>query len=213
MEGGSGTAQHARYIVEHGVGLGLVLEELDVGVEEVTLGDMDVAEEDGVDEGEDARRDGGLANGGEVGEGAGGGLVAKYDAVELGDIELVGGGAGGHVEGEAAAGENGAGDVEDGSLDGDLDRGSVAVGDLAAGGGEVEVGEGEGFGGGGGGLGLVVHAAEGGEDLRIRRQQLPETVGVGDPPRPGFFGARRRAGGARIRAAPLLLRHLGLNGG
>lgn len=103
---------------------------------------MDVLEAELVDEGEDAGGDGGLADSGEGGEGAGGGLVLEDDAVELGDVELVGGAAAGDGEGESGAGEDGGGGGEDGGFDGALDGGGGEVGDLAAREGEGEVGEG-----------------------------------------------------------------------
>lgn len=55
--------------------MGLVLEELDVGVEEVTLGDVDVLGAELVDELDDAGGDGGFADGGDVGVRAEGGFV------------------------------------------------------------------------------------------------------------------------------------------
>ena len=116
------------------------LEELDVGVEEVTLGDMDALEAELVDELEDPGGNGGLPNGGDVGVRTDRGFFFEDDAVELGDVELVGGGAGGDGVGEAFAGEDGAGDGEDERLDRGLDGGEREVGDLAAGVGEGEVG-------------------------------------------------------------------------
>ena len=53
----------------------LVLEELDVGVEEVTLGDVDVLGAELVDELYDAGGDGGFADGGDVGVRAEGSFV------------------------------------------------------------------------------------------------------------------------------------------
>lgn len=127
------------------------MEELDIGVEEVTLGDVDAAEAKLVDERENAGGDGGFADGAHGGEGAGGGLVFENDAVEFGDVEVVRGGAGGDVEGEAVAGEDGFSEGEDEGFDLGLDGGEREVGDFAAGGGESEgdVGEGGGFFGGG----------------------------------------------------------------
>lgn len=46
-----------------------------------------------MDELDDSGGDRGFPHGGDVGEGAGGGFVLENNAVELGDIELVGGGA------------------------------------------------------------------------------------------------------------------------
>lgn len=74
---------------------------------------MDVLEAELVDELEDAGGDGGLADGGDIGVGTEGGLVFEDDAVEFGDVELVGGGTRGDGEGEALAGEDGVGEAED----------------------------------------------------------------------------------------------------
>jgi hypothetical protein len=41
MQAAARAAEHAGEVVEHGVALPLILEELDVGVEEVALGDVD----------------------------------------------------------------------------------------------------------------------------------------------------------------------------
>lgn len=73
-----------------------------------------------------------LVDCGEVGKGAKGGFVAKDDAVELRDLELARGGTGGHVKGEVMAGKNGVGDVDNGSLNGELDRGGIALRKLIA---------------------------------------------------------------------------------
>ena len=108
------------------------MEELDVGVEEVTLGDVDVLGAELVDELDNAGGDGGFADGGDVGVRAEGSFVFQHDAVELGDVELVGGGAGRDVEAEAVAGEDGAGDFEDLGFDFGLDGEEVELGDFAA---------------------------------------------------------------------------------
>lgn len=108
------------------------MEEFDVGVKEVTLGDMDAFEAELVDELEDAGGDGGLAHSGDVSEGALGGLVLQHDAVQFRHVELVGGGARRHVEGEALAGDDGVRDLEDEGLDIGLHRGEGQVGHLAA---------------------------------------------------------------------------------
>lgn len=79
----SGAAEHAGHIVKDRVGLRLALEELDVGVEEVPLGDIDVLDTELVDEQQDARGERRLADGGEAAEGLGLGLVEEYDSVEL----------------------------------------------------------------------------------------------------------------------------------
>lgn len=70
--------------------MGLVLEELHVGVEQVSFGDVDVSQAELVDEREDFDGDGGLAYGRQAGEGAEGAFVFKHDAIEFGDVELVG---------------------------------------------------------------------------------------------------------------------------
>lgn len=120
--------------------MGLVLKELDVGVEEVTLGNVDVLGAELVYELEDTGSDGGLADGGDVSVGAEGSFVFQDNAVELRDVELIGGGAGGHVEGEAVAGEDGVGDLQDLGLDSGLDGGEGEVGYLATCGGQGEFG-------------------------------------------------------------------------
>lgn len=98
--------------------MGLVLEELDIGVEKVTLSDMDVLDAELMDELEDAGGDRGLTDGGDVGVGSESRLVFENNAVELRDVELVGAGAGRDIEGEAVAGEYGVGELEDEGLDG-----------------------------------------------------------------------------------------------
>lgn len=108
------------------------MKEFDIGVEEVTLGDVDAFEAELVDELEDAGGDGRLAHGGDVGEGALGGLVLQHDAVQLRHVELVGGGARRHVKGEALAGDDGVRDLEDEGLDVGLHRGEGQVRHLAA---------------------------------------------------------------------------------
>lgn len=120
--------------------MGLVLEELDIGVEEIALGDVDVLGGELVDELENAGGDGGFADGGDGGVGTERGFVFEDDAIEFGDVELVGGGARGDGEGEAMAREDGVGEREDEGFDGGLDGGEREVGDFAAGGGEREVG-------------------------------------------------------------------------
>jgi len=108
------------------------LEEFDVGVEEVTLGDMDAFEAELVDELEDAGGDGGLAHGGDVGEGALGGLFLQHDAVQLRHVVLVGGGARRHIEGEALAGDDGVRDPQDEGLDIGLHRREGQIGHFTA---------------------------------------------------------------------------------
>lgn len=93
------------------------MEKLDVGVEEVTLSDVDALEAELVDKLEDAGSDGGLADGGDIGVGTEGGLVFEDDAVEFRDVELVGGGTRGDGEGEALTGEDGVGEAEDEGFD------------------------------------------------------------------------------------------------
>lgn len=74
---------------------------------------MDALEAELVDELEDPGGNGGLPNSGDVGVRSDRGFFFEDDAVELGDVELVGGGAGWDGVGEAFAGEDGAGDRED----------------------------------------------------------------------------------------------------
>lgn len=97
--------------------MGLVLEELHIGVEKVSLGDMDALHAELVNELEDAGDDGGLTDGGYVGVGSKKRLVFENDAVELRDVELVGSGTRRDVKGEAVAGEYGVGNLEDQGLD------------------------------------------------------------------------------------------------
>lgn len=101
-----------------------------MGVEEVTLCDMDVMKEDDVHGREDAGCVCGLVDNREVSKGVGGRLVMKDNAIKLKDIELVGGGAERHIEREAMAYENREGDVKNGSLNGELDKEGIMVRDL-----------------------------------------------------------------------------------
>ena len=63
-----------------------------------------------------------------MGERADGRFVFQDDAVEFGDVELVGGRAGRDGEGEALAGEDLVGEVEDEGFDVGLDRGEGEIG-------------------------------------------------------------------------------------
>lgn len=101
---------------------------------------MDVLDAELVDELEDSGGDGGFTDGGDVGVGTERGLVLEDDSIELRDVELVDGGTGRDVEGEAIAREYGVGEPEDEGFDGRLDGGECEVGNLAAGGGERKVG-------------------------------------------------------------------------
>lgn len=105
----------------------MVAEELDVRVEEIPLGDVDSPAQDGVDEGKDARRDGGLARGADAGEGPCGLAAEEDDAVEFREVDLVGGGAGGDREGEATAFQDAARDGEHEAVDAGGDGGDVLV--------------------------------------------------------------------------------------
>lgn len=87
--------------------MGLILEELDVGVEEITLGDMDVLQTQLMDELEYTSGDGGFPDAGDGGEWPSGRFVFQNDTIELGNVELVGGGARWHRVGESVSGENG----------------------------------------------------------------------------------------------------------
>lgn len=62
-----------------------------------------------VDERKNPSSNGGLPDGAHSGEGAAGGLVLEHNAIELRDVEVVGGGARRDGEGEAIAGEDGLG--------------------------------------------------------------------------------------------------------
>lgn len=74
---------------------------------------MDVLKRQLVDELEYARGNCGFPDGRNGGVRSDGGLVLEHDAVELGHVELVGGGAGRDGEGEAVAGDDGVGEGED----------------------------------------------------------------------------------------------------
>ena len=71
----------------------MVLKELDIGVEKVTLGDVDILGAQLVNELENSGSDGGFADSRYVGEGAERRLILEDNAIELRDVELVGGGA------------------------------------------------------------------------------------------------------------------------
>lgn len=103
---------------------------------------MDALDAELVDELQDAGGDGGFPHSGDVRKRAKGGFVLEDDAVELGHVELVGGGAGRDVEREAVAGEDGVGDPEDEGLDVGLHGGEGEVCHLAAPEGDGEVLEG-----------------------------------------------------------------------
>lgn len=89
--------------------MGLVLEKLNVSVEEITLGDVDVFETELVNELEDTSGDGCFADSRAGSIGTDGGFVFEDDTVEFGDVELVSGGTGRDGEGEAVFGEDGTG--------------------------------------------------------------------------------------------------------
>lgn len=62
------------------------MEELNISVEKVTLGDMDVFEAELMDELEDAGRDSCFANGGDIGIRADRGFVFEDNAVKFRDV-------------------------------------------------------------------------------------------------------------------------------
>mmetsp|Transcript_16507 Transcript_16507/g.53479 ORF Transcript_16507/g.53479 Transcript_16507/m.53479 type:complete len:349 (-) Transcript_16507:52-1098(-) len=107
VEGRAGAADHAGDVVEDVVGLGLLLEELDVGVEEVALCDVDALraelEHNLHQPGGDRR----LARRRGVGEDALEHLLLEDHPVELLDVHLVGCDARGHHVGEAVAAHDG----------------------------------------------------------------------------------------------------------
>lgn len=71
----------------------LYLEKLNVGVEKITLGDVNVLEAELMDKSEDSCGDGCFPDGRNGGKGTEGRFVFQHYAVELRDIELVRGGA------------------------------------------------------------------------------------------------------------------------
>lgn len=126
VQGGARAAEHAAQVVEHGVRLRLVLEELDVGVEEVALGDVDALGAQLVDQAQNARGDRGFPARRRAGKGPARDGAAQDDAVELADVELVALRARGDVQGEALAAEDGLGEAVDEGLD--LGGGGLGVG-------------------------------------------------------------------------------------
>jgi len=92
MQTGSCAPEHACHVVQHRVRLRLVLKELDIGVEEVTLGDVDLLGTQLVDEAEDARGDGSLSASLRAGKGALGGGVLEDYAIQFRDVHLHEGG-------------------------------------------------------------------------------------------------------------------------
>lgn len=90
----------------------LVLEKLDIRVKEITLGDMNAAEAELVNEREDSGSDGSFPDGGDGSEGAYGTLVTEHNTVELRDVEVIRGGARGDGERVTVAVEDGFGDGE-----------------------------------------------------------------------------------------------------
>lgn len=91
---------------------------------------------------------------------------------------MVGGGAGGNGEGEALAGEDLVGKLEDEGLNGRLNGGEGEIGDLPTCGGEREVGEGKRFQGGGGG-GRRSEGFQGFEDIFVGLQKMLKWLSVG----------------------------------
>lgn len=93
------------------------LEELDVSVEEVTLGDMDVLGAELMHQAENSGGDDGFAAGRRVGEGPCRDAVFEHDAVQLPHVQLVAFGTGGDGVAKAPAAENGLGYTPDCCLD------------------------------------------------------------------------------------------------
>ena len=86
MQAVARTTDRRRDVVEHRVGLLLLREKLDVGVEQVALRHVDPFRDHLVHELEHSHRDGGLACLAHVQELAFGELIAQHDPVELGDV-------------------------------------------------------------------------------------------------------------------------------
>lgn len=103
MQARARAPEHARHVVERGVRVRLVLEQVHVRVEEVALRHVYTLEAEFVDEGEDAGCDDRFFACRERRERALRSRVLQHDAVELGDVDLVALGPGGDVEGEALA--------------------------------------------------------------------------------------------------------------
>jgi len=95
----------------------LLLEELDVCVEKVALGDVDALAAQLEDELKDARGDGSLARGRRVREDACQHLVLQHEPVQLGHIQVVGRRAGRHRVAEAFAFHDGGDGLEADVLD------------------------------------------------------------------------------------------------
>ncbi|KAH7864142.1 hypothetical protein Vadar_026299 [Vaccinium darrowii] len=88
-------AEDAGDVIEHGIRLSFVLKQLkEICIKQITLCNMDVIKGQQVDELEYARGNRGFPDGRDHGVRSDGGLGLEHDAVELGHVELVGGGAG-----------------------------------------------------------------------------------------------------------------------
>jgi hypothetical protein len=165
----------------------LVLEELDVGVEEVALGDVDALAAELVDQAQDAGGDDALAAGGRRRKRPRRHRVLQHDAVQLRHVELVSLGAGGHVEREACPAEHRARRGVYRGLDLVEHGPGVLVDDLAAGRRERKVRERERVRGGGAPRGVALGGCGEGADVS------EDLLGV-------FFFVRvcgRERGGAR----------------
>ena len=85
----SGATEEAGDVVEHRIRVLLVLEQLDVGVEEITLGDVNTSGQHAVHELHHPGQDGHLSHGGGAAEGGVRVLVLEHDAIELLEVHLV----------------------------------------------------------------------------------------------------------------------------
>lgn len=161
--------------------MGLVLEQLNISVKQVTLSDVDATAAELVNKRKNSRSDGGFPDGTHGGEGANGSLILQHNTVKLRDVEVVVGRAGGYSEGEPISGEDGFGQREDDVFDGGLYGGEREVSDFTTGGGERrgDVGEGGGMGRGRGfevGIGELL---KGFDDFRVGFEAVLEGQGFG----------------------------------
>ena len=89
VQGCAGAAGHAGDVIQHCVRFLLALEQLHIGVEQVTLGGVDVLGQHLVHQLHDTCHDGRLANRRRADEGSHAELVAQHDAIQLRDVHLV----------------------------------------------------------------------------------------------------------------------------
>lgn len=127
---GARAPNHARNIVQHGVALVLRPEQLHVRVEQVTLCGVNVAPQHLVQHLHHPRHDGGLADLRRGVEAARRSLALEDDAVELGNVQLVGGRAVWHFELQPLAPQDAVCCVREELLNSSHDSAGVALPDL-----------------------------------------------------------------------------------